>query len=56
MHPRLCQVDGSELYLCKDLIESVRREGRRGEERERDGKAITFFPQYPDARRHVSDK
>lgn len=52
MHPRLCQVDGSELYLCKDLMESVRREGRGGREMEKQ----LLFSQYPDARRHVSDK
>ena len=45
MHPRLCQVDGSELYLCKDLIESVRREGRRGEGERR--KSNYFSPNIP---------
>lgn len=50
MHPRLCQVDGSELYLCKDLIESVRREGRRGEGERR--KSNYFFP--PISRRSPS--
>lgn len=49
----LCQDDGSELYLCKDLTQSVR--GEREQEGEK-GKQLLFFPQYPDACHHVSDK